>query len=75
MTVYNLRDVALELGVDALLWDAIECEWRIGHAREIDGQVEYVDGSMDDADARESLDCPLALFAEVTHWAALPDAP
>lgn len=60
-----------------LFWDAAEGEWRIGHARAIIEGLDPYLCAVTVAEAHDLItsDLPVPVFAEVTHWARLPDQP
>jgi len=59
---------------NVLMWDAVEREWLVGHMRKA-GELYACACTV--AEAAEMLvdGVPVPVFAEVTHWARLPDAP
>lgn len=76
MTVHTIATEPMKL-VNVLLFDAVEGEWRIGHLRVV---LEGVDPFYCACTVAEAADLlcegvPVPVFADVSHWAQLPDPP
>lgn len=77
MSVHEIETTDVPTLENVLLWDTIEREWRIGHARVmIDGvPAFYCAVSVSEAHDLIIDDYPVPVFAEVSHWARLPSEP
>jgi len=77
MEVHDLGAVAVPLMTNVLLWDELEREWRIGHARrllDLD-EVWHCEGSVADVHELITDGMPVPVFSRVTRWARLPPEP
>lgn len=78
MSVHAIETTPVPTLSDVLLWDAIEREWRIGHARQmIPGLDEAYYCACSCAEAADLITDgePVPVFMQATHWARLPDIP
>jgi hypothetical protein len=77
VSVHEIETTGAPTLENVLLWDVLEGEWRIGHARlMIDGlPAFYCAVSVAEAHDLIADDYPVPVFEEVSHWARLPDQP
>lgn len=78
MTVHAVSEVTVPVLSNVLLWDAVEGEWRIGHARQVIPEVAEVylcACSVEEAHELITDGEPVPVFMSVTHWARLPEQP
>ena len=78
MSVHAIEATAAPVLSDVLMFDAIEREWRIGHARRmIPGIDEVYHCACSCAEAAALItDGELVpVFMSVSHWARLPEMP